>query len=49
LFESKLVPEPLTHQDDWRLPDWGIGLTNIVQRPKDVKKGAITMGGQIQM
>lgn len=33
LFESKLVPEPLTHQDDWRLPDWGFGLTNIVQRP----------------
>jgi len=33
LFESKLVPEPLTHQDDRRLPDWGLGLTNIVQRP----------------
>ena len=33
LFESKLVPEPLTHQDDWRLPDWGLGLTNIIQRP----------------
>lgn len=33
LFESKLVPVPLTHQDDWRLPDWGIGLTNIIQRP----------------
>jgi double-stranded uracil-DNA glycosylase len=33
LFESKLVSEPLTHQDDWRLPDWGLGLTNIIQRP----------------
>jgi len=33
LFESKLVPEPLTHQDDWRLPDWGLGLTNIIERP----------------
>ena len=33
LFESNLVPEPLTHQDDWRLPDWGLGLTNIIQRP----------------
>jgi TDG/mug DNA glycosylase family protein len=32
LFESNLVPEPLTHQDDWRLPDWGLGLTNIIQR-----------------
>jgi TDG/mug DNA glycosylase family protein len=33
LFESRLVPEPLTHRDDWRLPDWGLGLTNIIQRP----------------
>ena len=33
LFESKLAPEPLTHQDDWRLPDWGLGLTNIIERP----------------
>jgi len=33
LFESKLSPAPLTHQDDWRLPDWGLGLTNIIQRP----------------
>ncbi|MEO5631944.1 MAG: mismatch-specific DNA-glycosylase [Nitrospiraceae bacterium] len=33
LFESKLVPDPLTHWDDWRLPDWGLGLTNIIQRP----------------
>lgn len=33
LFESQLVSEPLTCQDDWRLPDWGLGLTNIVQRP----------------
>jgi len=33
LFESNLTPEPLTFQDDWRLPDWGLGLTNIIQRP----------------
>ena len=33
LFESKLLSEPLTYQDDWRLPDWGLGLTNIIQRP----------------
>jgi len=33
LHESRLVSEPLTHQDDWRLPDWGLGLTNIIQRP----------------
>ena len=33
LFESKLTPKPLTHRDDWRLPEWGLGITNIVQRP----------------
>lgn len=33
LFESALVSEPLTYRDDWRLPDWGLGLTNIIQRP----------------
>ena len=33
LFESKLTPMPLTYRDDWRLPEWGLGLTNIVQRP----------------
>ena len=33
LFESKLVSEPLTYQDDWRLPDYGLGLTNIIPRP----------------
>jgi TDG/mug DNA glycosylase family protein len=33
LFESKLAPKPLTHRDDWRLPDWGLGLTNIIRRP----------------
>ncbi|MEO6555367.1 MAG: mismatch-specific DNA-glycosylase [Nitrospiraceae bacterium] len=33
LFESKLVLKPLTYQDDWRLPEWEFGLTNIIQRP----------------
>jgi TDG/mug DNA glycosylase family protein len=33
LYESTLVSEPLTYQDDWRLPDWGLGLTNIIPRP----------------
>ena len=33
LSESKLVPVPLTYHDDWRLPQWGVGLTNIVSRP----------------
>jgi double-stranded uracil-DNA glycosylase len=33
LFESGLVPEPVTYQDDDRLPEFGYGITNIVSRP----------------
>ncbi|MEC4891253.1 MAG: mismatch-specific DNA-glycosylase [Nitrospira sp.] len=32
LYEAGLVPEPLTYRDDWRLPEWGLGLTNIISR-----------------
>jgi TDG/mug DNA glycosylase family protein len=32
LYESRLVPEPVTYQDDDRLPDFGFGITNIVAR-----------------
>lgn len=32
LFESRLVPEPITFADDGRLPEWGYGLTNIIPR-----------------
>jgi TDG/mug DNA glycosylase family protein len=33
LHESGIVPEPVTHEDDVRLPAWGIGMTNLVARP----------------
>ena len=33
LYESGIVPEPVTHEDDVRLPGWGIGMTNLVARP----------------
>lgn len=33
LYESGIVPEPITHEDDGRLPEWGIGMTNLVARP----------------
>ena len=33
LYESGLVTIPLTYQDDWRLPEWRLGLTNIISRP----------------
>ena len=33
LFESGLVPERITAQDDRRLPEWGYGVTNLIARP----------------
>lgn len=33
LYESKLVPERITFEDDDRLPEFGYGITNIVPRP----------------
>ena len=33
LFEAGLVSEPLTFADDGRLPEWELGLTNLVPRP----------------
>ena len=43
LYESGIVPEPVTHVDDDRLPEWGIGMTNLIARPSpgiDVLKPA---------
>jgi TDG/mug DNA glycosylase family protein len=33
LYDARLVPEPITFEDDDRLPDFGYGITNIVSRP----------------
>ena len=33
LFESGLVPTPITFEQDDRLPDFGFGITNLVARP----------------
>jgi TDG/mug DNA glycosylase family protein len=33
LYESGLVPDRISHDDDVRLPDWGFGMTNLVSRP----------------
>jgi double-stranded uracil-DNA glycosylase len=33
LYDSRLVPEPISYEDDDRLPEWGYGITNIVPRP----------------
>ena len=33
LRESKLVPEPITYEDDGRLVEWKLGITNLIARP----------------
>ena len=33
LFDARLIPEPMGPEDDWRLPEWGFGITNLVPRP----------------
>ncbi len=32
LYDSGLIDAQLTYRDDWRLPEWGLGLTNIITR-----------------
>ncbi|TZE81413.1 ADP-ribosylglycohydrolase family protein [Calorimonas adulescens] len=31
LYESGILPEPLTYEDDWRMAEYGYGLTDIVK------------------
>jgi TDG/mug DNA glycosylase family protein len=33
LWDSRLVPERIGYRDDHRLPEWGLGITNLVARP----------------
>jgi double-stranded uracil-DNA glycosylase len=33
LYDSRLVPEPINHEQDDRLPEFGLGLTNLIARP----------------
>jgi len=33
LWESGLVPEPITFEHDDRLPEFGFGITNLIARP----------------
>jgi len=50
LADSGLVPEPLTYEDDHRLPAWGLGITNLVARPtagvNDLRPGEMVAGWQ---
>src|SRR4029450_1640619 len=48
LFDSGLVPERISYADDVRLPEWGLGVTNLVARPSpgiDVLRAAEYLEG----
>jgi TDG/mug DNA glycosylase family protein len=32
LYDARLVDEPITTEDDRRLPEWGLGITNLIAR-----------------
>jgi mismatch-specific thymine-DNA glycosylase len=32
LYDARLVPEPIGAEDDVRLPEWGLGITNLIRR-----------------
>jgi double-stranded uracil-DNA glycosylase len=48
LYDARLVPEPVTFEDDDRLPEWGYGITNLVARPtaglSDLSSGELRRG-----
>jgi TDG/mug DNA glycosylase family protein len=48
LYEARLVPEPITSQDDVQLPEWGYGVTNLIARPSpgidDLRPAEYTAG-----
>jgi double-stranded uracil-DNA glycosylase len=51
LYEAKVVPEPITYEDDARLLEWGMGVTNLVARPSpgidDLKPAEYVAGWKI--
>jgi mismatch-specific thymine-DNA glycosylase len=57
LYESGLIPEPLAPEDDRRLLDFGIGLTDLVKRPsrgieeirrEDFTEGRVMLGQKLE-
>ena len=51
LIESGIVPEPISFESDQRLPEWGLGITNLVPRPTpgitDLKPAEYAAGWKI--
>ncbi len=50
LFDARLIPFPMTYRDDWQLPEFGYGLTNLIARPtagvQDLEKRDFLEGHQ---
>ena len=50
LHEAGFVPVPVTHEDDRRMPAYGIGLTNLVDRPSrgldDLSRSELLAGAE---
>jgi TDG/mug DNA glycosylase family protein len=53
LYDSRLVPTPITFEDDDRLPEFGYGITNIVPRPSpgmnDLRPQEFQSGARVLM
>jgi TDG/mug DNA glycosylase family protein len=47
LFDSGMVDEPLSFREDWRLPEWRLGLTNIID-PAEYRAKASTLERKIR-
>ena len=57
LYEARVVPEPVTFEDDDRLHEWGLGITNLIHRatpgidslrPQEYVAGARTLRRKVR-
>jgi TDG/mug DNA glycosylase family protein len=57
LFDSGLLPERLRAEDDRRLPEWGLGITNLIPRctpgidtlaPEEYRKGVAALRRKVR-
>jgi TDG/mug DNA glycosylase family protein len=57
LYDSRLVPKPIGHEDDVRLHEWGLGITNLVPRatpgidtlmPEEWIEGAVALHRKVR-
>lgn len=58
LYDARLVSEPLTYAEDWRLPEWRLGMTNIISRasagidvltPEEYRRGMAELERKVRL